>query len=248
MTAPPGPSRDGVAAMFDSIAHRYDLANRVLSMGLDVGWRKRLLRRLPLRGRDGRPLRILDVATGTADLAIAMAQERRVGDVTGVDVSTGMLSHGMHKVEDKGLSSKVTLQSGDAHDLGSFRDFDVITISFGIRNLRDTAAGLRQMYEALAPGGTLMVLEFAEPTTPVFSPIYRLYRRHLLPVVGGALSGDREAYAYLDNTIASFPAGEAFAALVREAGFVDVSQTALTLGTVGLTTARRPASGEAGDA
>jgi demethylmenaquinone methyltransferase/2-methoxy-6-polyprenyl-1,4-benzoquinol methylase len=231
--------------MFDSIAHRYDLANRVLSMGLDVGWRKRVLQQLPTRGRDGRPLRILDVATGTADLAIALAGDRRVGHVTGVDVSTGMLAHGMHKVEALSLQSSITLQAGDAHDLSTFTDFDVITISFGIRNLKDTAKGLRQMFESLAPGGTLMVLEFAEPTTPVFSPVYRAYRRHLLPVVGGALAGDKEAYKYLDNTIASFPAGEAFAALVRDAGFTDVVSTTLTLGTVGLTTARRPERSDA---
>lgn len=240
MTAPPGPSREGVAAMFDNIAHRYDLTNRVLSMGLDIGWRERLRERLPPRGRGGRDLQILDVATGTADLAIELAGDPRVAHVIGIDVSSEMLAHGAHKVRELGLAARITLQQGDAHDLGAFHDLDVITISFGIRNLRDTAAGLRAMYRALAPGGQLMVLEFAEPETPVFAPVYRFYRRRVLPWVGGALTGDRHAYRYLDDTIASFPAGEAFLALVRAAGFVEASSSPLTLGTVALTVARRP--------
>lgn len=240
MTAPPGPSREGVAAMFDSIAHRYDLTNRVLSMGLDIGWRERLRERLPACGRGGRDLQILDVATGTADLAIALAGDPRVAHVVGIDVSSEMLAHGAHKVRELGLAERITLQEGDAHDLGAFDDLDVITISFGIRNLRDTAAGLRAMYRALAPGGQLMVLEFAEPETPVFAPVYRFYRRRVLPWVGGALTGDRDAYRYLDDTIASFPAGEAFLSLVRAAGFVEASCSSLTLGTVALTVARRP--------
>lgn len=244
MTAPPGPSREGVAAMFDSIAHRYDLANRVLSLGLDLGWRERLRERLPQSGRSGRDLQILDVATGTADLAIALANDPRVAHVTGIDVSPEMLAHGVHKVRELGLTERITLQAGDAHALDAFDDLDVITISFGIRNLRDTAAGLRAMYQALAPGGQLMVLEFAEPETPVFAPVYRFYRRRLLPWIGGALTGDQDAYRYLDDTIASFPAGEAFLSLVREAGFVEASSEALTLGTVVLTVARRPLTAE----
>lgn len=239
MTAPPGPSRAHVAAMFDGIAHRYDVANRVLSMGLDVGWRARLKRHLPDAGRDGRKLRVLDVATGTADLAIALAKDGRVGEVVGVDVSAGMLSHGAAKVERAGLGGQVSLSLGDARVLEGQADFDVVTISFGIRNVPDTLQGLRAMHRALAPGGVLLVLEFAEPTTPVFAPAYRVYRRHVLPVIGGMIAGDASAYRYLDDTIATFPHGEAFVALMREAGFVDAAFEPLTLGSVQLYRGRR---------
>jgi demethylmenaquinone methyltransferase/2-methoxy-6-polyprenyl-1,4-benzoquinol methylase len=225
--------------MFDGIAHRYDVANRVLSMGLDVGWRARLKRHLPDTGRDGRKLRVLDVATGTADLAIELAKDRRVGKVVGVDVSAGMLSHGAAKVERAGLGERVFLSLGDARVLEGQEDFDVVTISFGIRNVPDTLQGLRAMHQALAPGGVLLVLEFAEPTTPVFAPAYRVYRRHVLPVIGGMIAGDTSAYRYLDDTIATFPNGEAFVALMREAGFVDAAFEPLTLGSVHLYRGRR---------
>lgn len=240
MTAPPGPSRAHVAAMFDGIAHRYDVANRVLSMGLDIGWRARLKSHLPAAGRGGRPLRVLDVATGTADLAIALAKDPRVGDVVGVDASEGMLAHGAAKVSSAALGERVRLEVGDARVLTGQSDFDVVTISFGIRNVPDTLLGLRAMREALAPGGVLLVLEFAEPTTPLFGPAYRVYRRHVLPVLGGVIAGDQSAYRYLDDTIASFPSGEAFVALLGEAGFVDAAFEPLTLGAVHLYRATRP--------
>jgi demethylmenaquinone methyltransferase/2-methoxy-6-polyprenyl-1,4-benzoquinol methylase len=228
--------------MFDGIAHRYDVANRVLSMGLDVGWRARLKGHLPERGREGRRLRVLDVATGTADLAIALAQDHRVGEVVGVDVSAGMLSHGAAKVQKAGLAEQVSLSLGDARVLEGQQDFDVVTISFGIRNVPDTLQGLRAMHDALAPDGVLLVLEFAEPTTPVFAPAYRVYRRHVLPVIGGLIAGDTSAYRYLDDTIATFPHGEAFVGLMREAGFTDAAFEPLTLGSVHLYRGRRASS------
>jgi demethylmenaquinone methyltransferase/2-methoxy-6-polyprenyl-1,4-benzoquinol methylase len=231
--------------MFDGIAHRYDLANRVLSLGLDLGWRSRLMKRLPAAGRGGRRLRLLDVATGTADLAVAAGRDARVGEVLGVDVSAGMLSHGAAKVARAGLGDRVRLAMGDARVLEGCEDFDAVTISFGIRNVPDTAAGLRSMFRALAPGGTLLVLEFAEPTAPVFAPAYRFYRRHVLPRVGGLVAGDPGAYRYLDDTIATFPSGDAFVGLMREAGFAEAAFEPLTLGTVHLYSAKRPVGGEA---
>jgi demethylmenaquinone methyltransferase/2-methoxy-6-polyprenyl-1,4-benzoquinol methylase len=246
MTAPSGPSRAHVAQMFDGISHRYDAANRVLSLGLDVGWRARLMRLLPGEGRGGRRLRVLDVATGTADLAVAAGRDGRVGEVRGVDVSPGMLARGADKVARAGLEGRVTLAPGDARTLEGCDDFDVVTIAFGIRNVPDTAAGLAAMLRALAPGGTLLVLEFAEPRTPLFGPAYRAYRRHLLPRIGGALAGDAAAYRYLDDTIATFPSGEEFVALLRAAGFVDATFEPLTFGTVHLYRARRPGPGTAG--
>lgn len=235
---PPGPSRDGVDRMFDRIAARYDLANRVLSMGLDIGWRARLLAELPTP--TDRPLRVLDVATGTADLAIALAKQPEVGHVTGVDISPGMLAHGREKVHTSGLDSRIDLQDGDATKLEAYRDFDVVTISFGIRNVRDTQQGLRGFFDALRPGGRALILEFGEPTTPVFAGSYRLYRKHILPVVGGLLTGDRAAYRYLDDTIRTFPCGEVFLDKMRRAGFVDVRAVPLTFGSVMLYVGTRP--------
>jgi len=239
MTAPPGPSRDHVDTMFDGIAARYDLANRVLSMGLDIGWRKRLLARVP--SAPSKSLRVIDVATGTADLAIALARDARVSDVVGVDVSTGMLQHGRTKVDAAALSSRVQLVTGDARALTGLTGFDVATISFGIRNVGDTLLGLRTMLGALKPGGTILVLEFSEPAGPLFGPVYRFYRRHLLPKIGGLVAGDTSAYAYLDETISTFPHGDAFTALLTQAGFVDVGFEPLTFGAVTLYRARRPA-------
>lgn len=234
--APPGPSRDHVDTMFDRISARYDLANRVLSMGLDIGWRRRLLASLPASAlsSSSTPLKVLDVATGTADLAMALAKDARVGEVVGVDVSAGMLSHGRAKIEKAGLTSTVRLDKGDARQLGAYTGFDVATISFGIRNVGDTVAGLRSMREALKPGGVVLVLEFSEPQGALFGPVYRFYRRHLLPKIGGIVAGDLEAYAYLDETISTFPHGAAFCALLEQAGFVDVSAEPLTFGAVTL--------------
>lgn len=245
MTAPAGPSRAHVAAMFDGIAHRYDVANRVLSLGLDVGWRQRLLARLPESGRGGRRLRVLDVATGTADVALAVARDPRVDRVVGVDVSVGMLAHGATKVHAAGFDDRITLCAGDARDLADHTDNDVVTISFGIRNVPDTAQALASMGRALAPGGTLLILEFAEPTMPVFAPAYRFYRRHLLPVVGGTIAGDRAAYRYLDDTIATFPSGADFVRLLTEAGFDDAAFESLTMGSVHLYRACWPGTAHA---
>lgn len=236
---PPGPSRDHVDTMFDGIAARYDLANRVLSMRLDVGWRQRLLARLPANA-PASSLRVLDVATGTADLAIAMAHDPRVKEVVGVDVSTGMLAHGRTKVSKASLQDRVQLHTGDARELAAYIDFDVVTISFGIRNVGDTLLGLRSMLQTLKPGGSILVLEFSEPQGALFGPVYRLYRRRILPKIGGLLAGDTSAYQYLDETISSFPAGDAFADLLKQAGFVDVGFEPLTFGAVTLYRGTRP--------
>jgi demethylmenaquinone methyltransferase/2-methoxy-6-polyprenyl-1,4-benzoquinol methylase len=236
--APPGPSRQGVDAMFDRIAHRYDTANRVLSMGLDVGWRNELLHQLPA----GDALKVLDVATGTADLALALAKSPRVAHVTGVDISAGMLDYGKKKVAARAQSERVELLMGDALELSAHRGFDVVTIAFGIRNVKDVGRALRGFCAALRPGGRALILEFSEPSAPVFSPVYRLYRRHILPVIGGWLSGDQSAYRYLDATIATFPHGKAFEAAMIEAGFDNVTSTRLTLGSVTLYRGDAPAT------
>jgi demethylmenaquinone methyltransferase/2-methoxy-6-polyprenyl-1,4-benzoquinol methylase len=238
MTRVASPSRAGVDEMFDRIADRYDLANRVLSGGLDVLWRRRLVAQLP--ARDG--LRVLDVATGTADLALALADDPRVAHVTGVDISAGMLARGREKVSAAGLDTQITLARGDAQMLDAvdgYGAFDIVTIAFGIRNVADVGRGLASMAGALAPGGTLLCLEFAEPDAPLLGDVYRAYRRHVLPRVGAAIAGNAAAYRYLDDTIATFPHGESFCELLRAAGLKDVSFATLTFGAVQLTWGRR---------
>jgi demethylmenaquinone methyltransferase/2-methoxy-6-polyprenyl-1,4-benzoquinol methylase len=226
----PGPSRDGVGKMFDRIAHRYDLLNRVLSGGLDTRWRAKVRAALPARPG----LRVLDVATGTGDLLIELAGDPRVDEVVGVDIAEEMLAVGRGKLARRGVEN-ARMVTGDAQALEAYAGgFDVVTIAFGIRNVPDTDLGLAQMRAALKPGGVALILEFSEPEGPVFGPVYRGYRRHLLPRVGGMLSGDTSAYRYLDETIGTFPSGEAFLERMRRAGFDDVGVEPLTFGSVSL--------------
>jgi demethylmenaquinone methyltransferase/2-methoxy-6-polyprenyl-1,4-benzoquinol methylase len=239
--AVPGPSREGVGAMFDRIAPRYDFLNRVLSMGMDVGWRRAVRRALP----EGAPLRVLDVATGTADLLLELAREPRVTELLGVDISEEMLAVGRTKLDRLPEGTSGELRTGDALDLAAYRgQFDAVSIAFGIRNVLDVDKALREMTGTLRPGGRVLVLEFSEPEGPLFAPLYRTYRKHLLPRVGGLVSGDTDAYRYLDETIASFPSGEAFLDKMRAAGLIDVEQQPLAFGAVSLYLGTQPASEE----
>jgi demethylmenaquinone methyltransferase / 2-methoxy-6-polyprenyl-1,4-benzoquinol methylase len=215
-----------VADMFDAIAPRYDLLNRVLSMGVDRGWRKKVVRRLT----SARPDRVLDVATGTGDLAIAIA---RAGarQVVGVDIAEEMLQVGRLKLEAPDLAGRVTLESGDAENLPfGDNEFDAASVAFGVRNFENLSAGLREMARVLRPGGRLLILEFSKPTVFPVKQVYGFYSRNILPRIGEWLSGDSGAYRYLPDSIAVFPDGEDFLAKLREAGFDSVSQKRLTFG------------------
>lgn len=227
-TASPEPSRHEVWRMFDRIAPRYDLLNRVLSGGLDVAWRRKMARLLPERA----PLRLLDVATGTADqILMLMDRAPAITEAIGVDMAEQMLQKGRVKVRERGLEQRIQLKTGDAIAIPEpDASFDVCTISFGIRNVTDVVAALREMRRVLRPGGRAFVLEFSQPTARWFRVLYFFYLRHLLPVIGGWISGDREAYRYLNVTIESFPSGEAFCALMQRAGFADVRAVPLTMG------------------
>lgn len=227
-TTPTSPSRVNVGNMFDRIAHRYDLLNRLLSFGTDVRWRKRLASHLP----EGSALEVLDLATGTADLLISMEKHcPRVQRGTGVDVSFGMLSFGLPKLRALGLAERFRLVRGDAMRLPLPSDrYDAVTISFGIRNVLDVHAGLCEMCRILKPGGRALVLEFSLPGNVLFRAGYLFYFRHVLPRIGALLSGDGHAYRYLNQTVETFPYGEDFCALMRDAGFRDVKAFPLTLG------------------
>lgn len=214
--------------MFDRIAHRYDLLNRLLSFGRDVAWRRRMARNLP----DVEGLHVLDLATGTADVLLFFhAESRRLAYGVGVDMSSGMLAHGREKVLRAGLSHKVALVRGDATAIPVAEgSFDVVTISFGIRNVVNVEAGLREMRRVLRPSGRALVLEFSLPRNPFIRVPYLFYFRHVLPRVGGLISGNADAYRYLNRTVETFPYGEAFCALMTGAGFKRVASQPLTFG------------------
>ncbi|MFN8096142.1 MAG: class I SAM-dependent methyltransferase [Vicinamibacteria bacterium] len=222
---PGAPEKAAVRSMFDRIAPRYDLLNRVLSGGTDVRWRRRAVAflELPAGGR------VLDLCTGTADLLLEALRSGRAGSGLGVDLSHQMLVRGRRKLDTAGARG-VGLAGGDAERLpvASGR-FDGALVAFGIRNVGEPLAALREVHRALRPGGRFVVLEFQSPRGLVGSA-YQLYFRHVLPRIGGLVSGDGSAYAYLPASVARFPDPESFAALMREAGFVDVRHERLTLG------------------
>ncbi len=228
------PSR--ISAMFDAIAPRYDFLNHFLSAGLDILWRRRAIRSLALTGREV----VLDLCTGTGDLAIA-ARQARPGAVrvVGVDFSGAMLALGQQKVRRRGLAASVAVVRGDASHIPMADDsVDAITIGFGIRNVDDRGAACREMRRVLRPGGRLAILEFSMPTSPVFRHLYLSYFRHILPRLGAWISGHGSAYTYLPASVDAFEVG-AFMDLLRKSGFVDVANDPMTFGSVYLYTARR---------
>jgi len=221
-------SRQKVWLMFDRIAHRYDLLNRMLSLRQDVAWRKKLARLLPA----GQKLRVLDVATGTADVLISLQKHAsaRIEGV-GIDMSEKMLSVGRDKLARLELDDRLKLQTGDATEIALDEEaFDVVTIAFGIRNVTDVSRALQNMKRVLKIGGRLLVLEFSLPKNSLMKKLYLFYFRHILPIIGGSLSGDSYAYRYLNKTVESFPYGDAFCRLMEENGYRNVKQKPLTFG------------------
>lgn len=227
-------SPERIAGMFDAIAGRYDLLNTVLSGGLDRYWRFRAIRALRLTGRET----LLDVCTGTADVAIAGAQALRgAAKVVGVDFAAAMLKHGVGKVERAELPSRIWLAQGDATQLPvRSESVDAVTIAFGIRNVQRPEVACAELHRALRPGGRLAILEFGLPVVPAVRPLYLWYFRNILPRIGRAVSRHNAAYSYLPASVGQFPCGEAFADLLRGAGFNNVKAKPLTLGIVYLYT------------
>ncbi len=205
-----------VQTMFDGIADHYDLLNRMLSFGIDRGWRRRTVDRVVRL----HPTEILDMATGTGDLAIQLARRIPQAHVTGVDLSEGMLSIGKEKAQKKGLSDRIDFVSGDAESAayGTER-FDVATVAFGVRNFENIPAGIAGLFRALKPGGHLFVLEFGMPQKGWFGACYNFYFRQVLPRVGGWISKDKAAYTYLPDSVREFPYGERFVKLLHAGGF-----------------------------
>lgn len=223
---PGAPEKAAVRSMFDRIAPRYDLLNRLLSAGVDVRWRRKAVDALDCLG----PARILDLCTGTADLLIeALGRDPRLRGL-GADLSPQMLVRGLRKLARRGMASRSALACGDGErlPLGDAL-FDGALVSFGIRNISDPERALREMIRVLRPGGRVVVLEFSMPRG-ILGTLYRFYFGRVLPWVGGIVSGDPGAYSYLPASVAAFPSPEAFGALMERAGFGAVSWRPLTGG------------------
>ena len=211
-----GKKSEQVEEMFDNIAPKYDLLNHTLSMSIDRVWRRRVVGEV----RRAKPGRILDVATGTGDLAIAMARRIRDVQVLGVDLSEQMLAVARRKIEARGLDGRIVLDRGDAERLAvADASVDVATVAFGVRNFGDLGAGLRELARTIKPGGKVVILEFSRPRNRVFRALYEFYSYKILPRIGGLVSRDKRAYEYLPASVGEFPAPEEFMAMMARAGF-----------------------------
>ena len=232
----PDKSAARISGMFDAIARRYDLLNRVLSGGLDRYWRWRAVRALRFSGRE----RVVDICTGTADVAIASLRGR-ARYVLGVDFAHEMLRIGVAKLRAAGLSGRAPLVRGDAMILPvADRSADAVTVAFGIRNVADMPAAFAEMARVLRPGGRLAILEFSMPSTPVLGRLYRWYFRAVLPRIGRLVSRHNEAYSYLPASVVAFMSNEELSSLLAAAGFERIHAVPLTFGVVYLYTAERP--------
>jgi len=222
--------KEQVEEMFNSIAHRYDFLNRFLSLGIDRGWRKKAISYLkPLA-----PELILDVATGTGDLALE-AMSLNPNKIIGLDIAEQMLVVGREKIAHKGLAKIIEMVNGDSENL-PFPDnnFDAITVAFGVRNFQNLAKGLKEMNRVLKPGGRIVVLEFSKPSTFPFKQGYNFYFTYILPVLGNMLSNSKNAYTYLPESVKHFPEGADFVAYLHHAGFKNMIVKPLTFGTCSL--------------
>jgi len=208
--------KEQVADMFDNIAFRYDFLNRFLSAGIDVRWRKAALKQL----KDIDPKKILDVATGTADVAIMANSVLKPEKIIGIDISDGMLDLGRKKIAKLGLQQLIELQNGDSETI-NFLDntFDAVTVAFGVRNFEHLEKGLAEILRVLKPGGKLVVLEFSKPKAPGIKQLYNVYMKIVAPTMGKLFSKNRNAYKYLDESIKKFPEGKNFTQILDSLGY-----------------------------
>lgn len=215
-----------VTQMFDSISGNYDGLNRVISFGIDIKWRQRVVAILKLK----QPKTILDIATGTGDLAINLV-ETGAKKIVGLDISPGMLEVGKKKVADKKLDNTIEMIVGDSENLPfEENSFDAVTVAFGVRNFETLEKGLAEIYRVLKPKGTFVVLETSVPTKTPYKQGYRLHCKYILPLIGRLFSKDRSAYSYLSASAAVFPHGENFNNILRKIGFIEVTNKPQTFG------------------
>lgn len=223
--------------MFDNIAPDYDKLNHILSLDIDRGWRKKAVREIV---DTAHPLKVLDVACGTGDFAIAIAKSSAPGSqITGVDLSEGMMAVGREKVAREGLQGKISMEQGDCEKLG-FPDgtFDRVSVAFGVRNFEHLELGLREMRRVLRPDGKAVILELSIPSNPVLRTLYKLYFLHILPAIGGRVSGNKGAYKYLPASVLRFPRPKVFMQMMAECGFKDVYSKSFTFGICRMYTGR----------
>lgn len=225
-----------VEQMFDRIAPRYDLLNRVLSLGIDVWWRKKAIGYL----KPGNPAKILDVATGTADVAILMAKILQPQQIIGIDIANQMLELGRKKIAAQGLSDKISLETGDSEQL-RFESgaFDAVTVAFGVRNFENLEKGLAEMYRVLNVGGRVVILEFSKPNIFPIKQLYNTYFKYVLPLIGRLTSRDMRAYTYLFESVQAFPEGKQFTDILTKTGFQNPICERLTLGICSIYTATK---------
>ena len=218
--------KEQVTQMFDTISGNYDGLNRVISFGIDVKWRKKVLQLV----KASNPKTILDIATGTGDLAILMA-ETKAEKIIGLDISVGMLEVGKQKIVAKKLSQKIEMMVGDSEKM-PFEDntFDAITVAFGIRNFENLEKGLAEILRVLKPNGTFVILETSNPTKSPFKQGYVFYTKNILPLIGKLFSKDNVAYGYLSESAAVFPFGEALNNILKKTGFINVVDMPQTFG------------------
>lgn len=231
-----GSKKKQVADMFDNIARRYDFLNRMLSLGIDKIWRKKAIDQL----REKNPKIILDVATGTADVALETARRLQPERIIGVDISNEMLNHGRRKIAKQSMGHIIELREGDSENL-PFQDntFDAITVAFGVRNFENLEAGLSEMHRVLKENGKLVVLEFSRPTAFPFKQIFQFYFKNILPLIGKWTSQDPRAYSYLYESVQAFPEGEAFLNILQKTGYKTYQCKKLTLGICSIYTAEK---------
>jgi demethylmenaquinone methyltransferase/2-methoxy-6-polyprenyl-1,4-benzoquinol methylase len=219
--------KEQVEQMFDNISGNYDGLNRVISLGIDLKWRKKVVRLIG----EKKPQSILDIATGTGDLAIQFAEKISAEKIVGLDLSEGMLAMAHKKVENTSLAEKVTFIKGDSENLPfSDHSFDAITVSFGIRNFENLEIGLSEIFRVLAPGGRFVILETSVPTRFPFKQGYHFYSRGILPIIGKLFSKDKVAYSYLSESASIFPFGEELNNILRKIGFKEVENKPQTFG------------------
>ncbi len=225
-----------VREMFDSIAPAYDFMNRAMTLGIDRLWRRRVVKMVAQTGAAD----ILDIASGTGDLAIALGRALPRARVTGVDLSEGMIAIGREKVARAALDSRVTLGVADCLSL-PFADasFDAVTVAFGVRNFQDLLAGYREMHRVLRPGGLLVVLELSTPESKYVRPFYNFYTRRVIPMAGRLVSHDSNAYRYLPDSIRAVAQGHEMCALIARAGFTQPAFRTLTFGVATIYSAKK---------
>ncbi len=227
--------KEQVAEMFDTISENYDELNRVISFGIDVKWRKKVVAIIAKT----KPAKILDVATGTGDLAINLTKTG-ASEIIGLDISEGMLAVGKNKIKDKGLDKVIKMVKGDSENL-PYEDnyFDAITVAFGVRNFENLEKGLSEIFRVLRPEGVFTVLETSLPTKTPYKQGHKLYCTTLLPLIGKLFSKDKSAYSYLNESAAAFPYGDAFNNILRKIGFIEVNDNPQTFGVATIYTATK---------